>query len=62
MTQTTEAIMLTVGDQIREGFAGPFVTIIERESFSRGCRIWIRLENGNEHTLTAATTLVINRK
>lgn len=61
MTHTTEASAIKVGDQIRDGIGEPFVTVIERESFRRGLRIWVRLENGVERTFAAATTLVINK-
>lgn len=60
-TQTIEASAIKVGDQIRDDFNKPFVTVMERESFRRGARIWLRLENGNERTFCAATSLVVNR-
>lgn len=60
-TQTTEASAIKVGDQVRDDFNKPFITVIERESFKRGTRIWLRLADGNERTFCAATTLTINR-
>lgn len=61
MTYTTQASSLKIGDQIREDIGKPFVTVIEREVFKRGTRIWVRLENGIERTFCSATSIVINR-
>ena len=64
MTHTAFASSIKVGDQIRDEnqppFPGPFSTVIERESFKRGTRVWVRLDNGSERTFCAATSLVIN--
>jgi hypothetical protein len=61
MTRTVEAGAIQLGDQMRSDFNGPFSTVIEREAFRRGTRIWVRLENGTEQILSAATNTVINR-
>lgn len=61
MTQTIEASAIKLGDGMRYDFNEPFSTVIERESFRRGTRIWVRLENGTEQILSAATSLVVNR-
>ena len=62
MTQTFEAYQIRLGDEIRESFPlGEFSQVIERESFNRGTRIWVRLANGLEHTFVACTSLIINR-
>jgi hypothetical protein len=59
MTQTTEVGFVRVGDEIRHGepYPGPFVTVIERESFKHGTRIWLRLSDGSEHTFCAGNLL-----
>jgi len=63
MTHTTEAYAIRVGDELRGEFPreSEWVQVIERTSFLRGTRVWVRLANGLEKTFCAATTIVINR-
>jgi hypothetical protein len=61
MTQTVEASFIRVGDELRNDFQGEFSQVIERVSFRRGARIFVRLANGAEIVFSACTSVIVNR-